>query len=339
MENYETLRSFREGVEHYCGLFDVQPGLVAYDLHPEYLSTKFARELEEDGLPAFGIQHHHAHVASCLADNERPDEERVIGVALDGTGYGTDGAVWGGEFFEGSLQEGFVRRAHLEYMPLPGGSAAIRQPWRVALARLITLYGEEETLKLPLAVVREAGERDVRLIARLVEHGLNTPPTSSTGRLFDAVAALVRVPGSGRATYEGQAAIELELAADGPVGRGYPFRLRPEGGMWVVETGEILGGVVEDLLSGRQKGEISSRFHRTMAEVVVAGCGRIRAAGGASAVALSGGAFQNLLLMEQVLECLVGKGFAVYRHRRVPTNDGGLALGQAVLANSSVQRG
>ncbi len=216
MENYETLRSFREGIEHYCRLFDVQPELVAYDLHPEYLSTKYARELEEAGLPAVGVQHHHAHVASCLADNERPDEERVIGVALDGTGYGTDGAVWGGEFFEGSLQEGFVRRAHLEYAPLPGGSAAIRQPWRMALARLVTLYGEEETLKLPLAVVREAGERNVRLVARLVEHGLNTPPTSSAGRLFDAVAALVGVPGSGRATYEGQAAIELELAAQRP---------------------------------------------------------------------------------------------------------------------------
>jgi hydrogenase maturation protein HypF len=339
MENYETLRSFREGVDHYCRLFDVHPGLVAYDLHPEYLSTKYARELEEDGLPAVGIQHHHAHVASCLADNERPDDERVIGVALDGTGYGTDGAVWGGEFFEGSLQGGFVRRAHLDYAPLPGGSAAIRQPWRMALARLITLYGEEETLRLPLGVVREAGERNVRLIARLVEHGLNTPPTSSAGRLFDAVAALVGVPGSGRATYEGQAAVELELAAYGPAGRGYPFRLRPADGVWVVETGEILGGVVRDLLAGREKGEISSRFHRTMAEVVVAGCERIRDAGGASAVALSGGTFQNLLLVEQVLEFLAGKGFAVYRHRRVPTNDGGLALGQAVLANCSVQRG
>jgi hydrogenase maturation protein HypF len=209
----------------------------------------------------------------------------------------------------------------------------------MALARLITLYGEEETLKLPLAVVRQAGERNVRLIARLVEHGLNTPPTSSAGRLFDAVAALVGVPGSGRATYEGQAAVELELAAYGPAGQGYPFRLRLADGVWVVETGEILGGVVRDLLAGREKGEISSRFHRTMAEVVVAGCERIRDAGGASAVALSGGTFQNLLLVEQVLEFLAGKGFAVYRHRRVPTNDGGLALGQAVLANCSVQRG
>jgi len=318
----------------------VQPELVAYDLHPEYLSTKYARELEESGLRAVGVQHHHAHVASCLADNGRPCDERVIGVALDGTGYGTDGAVWGGEFFEGSIEGGFARRAHLEYVPLPGGAAAIRQPWRMALACLISGYGEKETSRLPLAVVRKAGEQNVRLIARLVERGLNTPPTSSAGRLFDAVAALVGVPGSRRTTYEGQAAIELELAAEGPADHAYPFRLRPgeAGEGWVVETRGIVGGVVEDLLAAREAGKISSRFHRTVAEVVVAGCEEIRTAGGASAVALSGGTFQNLLLLDQVVELLTGKGFEVYRHRRVPTNDGGIALGQAVLADG-IMRG
>ena len=334
LENYETLRSFREGVEHYCGLFDVGPELVAYDLHPEYLSTKYARDLEESGLPAVGVQHHEAHVASCLADNERPAEERVIGVAFDGTGYGKDGAVWGGEFFEGSIEEGFERRGHLEYAPLPGGSAAIRQPWRMALAQLVSLYGEEEALKLPLAVVRRPGERNVRLIARLVERELNTPPTSSAGRLFDAVAALVGVPGTERTTYEGQAAVELELTADGPASRSYPFRLRPEDEGWIVETRGIIRGVVEDLLTGREAGEISSKFHRTMAEVVVAGCEEIRETGGSGAVAISGGTFQNMLLLEQVIGFLEEKGFEVYRHRRVPANDGGIALGQAILADS-----
>jgi hydrogenase maturation protein HypF len=333
MENYETLRSFREGIEHYSKLFDVSPELVAYDLHPEYLSTKYARELEETGLPAVGVQHHHAHVASCLADNERPTEERIIGVALDGTGYGTDGAVWGGEFFEGSLKRGFTRLAHLEYAPLPGGSAAIRQPWRMALAQLISVYGEEDTMKLPLAAVQQAGERSVMLIARLVERKLNTPPTSSAGRLFDAVAALTGVPGTERTTYEGQAAVELELAASGPASRGYPFLLRPKDQGWIVETGEIIHEVVEDLLAGRATGEISSRFHRTMAEVVAAGCEKIRGAGGTTAVALSGGTFQNMLLLRQVIKLLEGKGFQVYRHRRVPANDGGLALGQAILAD------
>jgi hydrogenase maturation protein HypF len=332
VENYETLLSFREGIEHYSRLFDVSPELVAYDLHPEYLSTKYARELEETGLPALGIQHHHAHVASCLADNERPADERVIGVALDGTGYGTDGAIWGGEFFEGSLNRGFTRLAHLEYAPLPGGSAAIRQPWRMALAQLISLYGED-TMKLPLAAVQQADERSVMLIARLVEHKLNTPPTSSAGRLFDAVAALTRVPGTERTTYEGQAAVELELAADGPANRGYSFRLRPKGQGWIVETRGIIRGVVEDLLARRAIGEISSRFHRTMAEVVAAGCEKIRGTRGTTAVALSGGTFQNMLLLGQVIKLLEGKGFQVYRHRRVPANDGGLAVGQAILAD------
>jgi hydrogenase maturation protein HypF len=362
LENYETLRSFREGVEHYCRIFDVHPELVAYDVHPEYLSTTYARELEEAGLPAVGVQHHHAHIASCLADNERPSEEPVIGVALDGTGYGTDGAIWGGEFLEGSIQTGFVRRAHLEYVPLPGGEAAIRQPWRMALAQLITLYGEEEVLRLPLPLVRQAGERNVRLIARLIARRLNTPPTSSAGRLFDAVAALVGVPGSRRVTYEGQAAVELELAAHRMGCRSYPFRLRPEqtphppapspsrgaGELllpspasgrgvgdegWVVETGGIITGVVDDVLAGRPVGEIAAAFHRTMVEVVVAACAQIRQASGVRAVALSGGTFQNVLLLEEVVESLTRQGFLVYRHRRVPANDGGLALGQAVLAS------
>jgi len=203
----------------------------------------------------------------------------------------------------------------------------------MALAQLVALYGEEEAVKLPLGLVSRVGERNAHLVARLVERKLNTPPTSSAGRLFDAVAALAGVPGTERTTYEGQAAVELELAADGPTGRGYRFRLRPDGEGWVVETGGIIRGVVEDLLAGRAKGAISSTFHRTMAEVVVTGCEEIREAGGVAAVALSGGTFQNMLLLEQVVGLLEEKGFEVYRHRRVPANDGGLALGQAILAD------
>jgi len=334
MENYETLRSFREGVEHYCRLFDVSPELVAYDLHPEYLSTKYAGELEEAGLPAVGVQHHQAHVASCLADNERPAQERVIGVAFDGTGYGTDGAIWGGEFFEGSLQEGFTRRAHLEYSPLPGGSAAIRQPWRMALAQLISIYGEEETTKLPLAAVKQAGERNVRLIARLVEKSLNTPPTSSAGRLFDAVAALLGVPGSSRTTYEGQAAIELESIAAGPTSRSYPVHLRPEADTWFLEAHNLIAAVSEDLLSGRPAPEISATFHRTMAEIITTTCAKIRESNGVTTVALSGGTFQNMLLLTQTTDLLEEKHFMVHKHRRIPANDGGLALGQAILADT-----
>ena len=204
----------------------------------------------------------------------------------------------------------------------------------MALAQLVTRHGEEGTLKLPLAVVREAGERNVHLIARLVEHGLNTPPTSSAGRLFDAVAALVGVPGYERVTYEGQAAIELELAARGLVRRAYPVRLRPESGGWIAETGRNLGRGSRDLLMGRSAAEVSASFHRTMAEVVVAVCEEVRAESGTDTVALSGGTFQNMLLLNQTVELLEERGFEVYRHRRVPANDGGLALGQAVLADN-----
>ncbi len=334
LENYETLRSFQEGVEHFGRLFDVRPELVAYDLHPEYLSTKYALELEEAGLPAVAVQHHHAHVASCLADNDVPISRRVIGVALDGTGYGTDGTIWGGEFLEGSIQEGFARRAHLEYIPLPGGEAAIHQPWRMAVAQLITLYGEEQALSLPLSLIRQTRERNVRVIARLIERGLNTPLTSSAGRLFDAVAALVGVPGSWRTTYEGQAAIELELAARGAGTSGYPFRLCSDPDGWVVETRQIIAGVVEDLLHGADAAGIAARFHRTVAEIVAATCDQLRSENGTGSVALSGGTFQNMLLLGQVIELLTKKGFEIYRHQRVPANDGGLALGQAVLANS-----
>jgi hydrogenase maturation protein HypF len=335
LKNFETLRSFEEGLTHYSRLFDIQPALVAYDLHPDYLATKHARELEESRLPGIGIQHHHAHIAACLADNELPVTEQVIGVALDGTGYGTDGAIWGGEFFTGSLTAGFLRRAHLAYAPLPGGEAAIRQPWRGAIARLISLYGEEETQGLPMAVVQQAGERNVRLIARLIAHGLNTPQTSSTGRLFDAVGALVGVPGSTRTTYEGQAAIELELLAsetrlDTP---RYPVRLTAEVSGWIVGVNEVIEAVVAELRAGSAPDEIAARFHRTMAEVVLAACTRIRTDDAINVVALSGGTFQNMLLLQLTSELLDDAGFTVCRHSRVPTNDGGLAFGQAVLAN------
>lgn len=334
LENYETLSSYRDGIEHYCRLFDINPKLVAYDLHPEYLSTKYAHELEETGMAAIGIQHHHAHVVSCLADNQRPPEEGVIGVALDGTGYGTDGAIWGGEFFEGSIHLGFTRRAHLNGVHMPGGTAAIREPWRMAVAHLLALYGEEAVLGLPLAVVQRSGERNVHLMAQLIRSELNAPLTSSAGRLFDAVGALLDVPGSQHISYEGQAAIELEMAARGQTSRAYPFALRETSLGWVVETGEIIAGVVRDLQQGHGAEEIAARFHSTMAEVVVEGCRHIRRAGGVGSVVLSGGTFQNMLLLNQVIDRLRAENFRVYFHRRVPTNDGGVSFGQLVLANN-----
>lgn len=338
LENYETFRSFRDGIDHYCHLFAVRPALVAYDLHPEYLSTKYAIDLGEEGLPAAGVQHHHAHVASCLADNQRPWDERVIGVALDGTGYGTDGTIWGGEFFTGSIEGGFTRRAHLSAMPLPGGEAAIRRPWQLAVAVLLDLYGDD-AFSLPLSLVARAGERNMRLIRQVVAGRVNAPLVSSAGRLFDAVAALLDVPGARRVTYEGQAAIELELLATGPLAEGYAFALRDEQGEWVIDSRPVLRAVVEEVLAGRPKAEIAARFHRTVAEMVVAACERLRAADGMSAVALSGGTFQNMVLLRQTVGLLRDVGFTVYLHHEVPANDGGISVGQAVLAEARARAG
>ncbi len=335
LENYETLRSYREAVDHYCRLFDLRPEAVACDLHPQYLSTQYAQGLAESGLALVGVQHHEAHVASCLADNERPDEERVIGVALDGTGYGADGAIWGGELFTGSLRDGFTRRGHLQYVPLPGGAAAIRQPWRMALAYLLAAYGPGESARLAVEVIRSAGTRRVGLIFQMIERGINSPPTSSTGRLFDAVAALLGLAGTEQATYEGQAAMELELAAGGARDEAcYPLpALKKTGDLRVLETPSLIRGVIEDLRAGRSRERIAARFHASLAAGVAACCAQLARADGIRAAALSGGAFQNQLLTALLAERLQAEGLTVYTHRRVPANDGGLALGQAVLAD------
>jgi hydrogenase maturation protein HypF len=338
MQNWETLRSFREGVEHFQRLFDVRPELVACDLHPEYLATRYARELEDAGMPVVGIQHHEAHVAACLADNRVPTQQRFIGVALDGTGWGPDGTTWGGELFVGSLREGFRRRARLGLLRLPGGEAAIRRPWRVAAAALIRLYGEEQTLRLPLPLVQRAGERAIRQIARMLESDTNSPLTSSAGRLFDAIAAIADVPGSDQVTYEGQAAIELELAMSDPEAIPYSLSIVHDQELLVADVDCLIREAVEDALAGRSASAISARFHTAMAAIVVELCRRLRRSEGLSDVALSGGVFQNMRLLRGVIAELEADGFTVLRHQRVPPNDGGICLGQAALARNVLER-
>ena len=275
------MRSFREGVEHYCRLFDVQPEFVAYDLHPEYLSTKYARELEEAGLPAVGVQHHHAHVASCLADNERRVGSASSGWPWTGPATEPTGPCGAESSSRGAWRTASSGEATWSTLPCPGGSAAIRQPWRMALAQLVTLYGEEETMKLPLAVVRRAGERNARLVARLVERGLNTPPTSSAGRLFDAVAALVGVPGTRADHLRGTGSGGARAGRRRPREPGLPLPVATRerrDGSW--RPRRSYAASWRTCWRGRTRGEISSCFHRTMAEVVVAGCEEIRETGG-----------------------------------------------------------
>lgn len=333
LENYGARRAYREGVRHFEQLFALEPSLVACDLHPDYPSSLYASELEEQGIPVVRVQHHEAHVASCLVDNDRPVEEPIIGVAMDGAGLGADGAIWGGEIWLGSVDSGFARWAHLAYTPLPGGDAAAREPWRMAVSVLLQLMDVEELLTLPLPVVASAGERRIRTIASMMRRAINSPPTSSAGRLFDAVAALLGVQGALRSSYEAQAACELEAVADNSGNPPYPFGIQSAGSGRIIETKPLISGMLADVLRGRPIGAIADAFHTTVAQMIAQACDEARAESGVGAVALSGGTFQNRRLLAQTVDLLEVRKFCVYRHRRVPTNDGGLCLGQAILAD------
>ena len=322
LENLETLTSFREGIAHFERLFDSTPEVVAYDLHPEYLATKEALALPV--ATRIGVQHHHAHIASVLAEHGR--EGPVIGIAADGTGYGPDGAIWGGEALLATLGE-YTRLGHLAYVPLPGGDAAARQPWRMALAYLWQAYGPDlATLDLPL--LKGLDPPRMGLIMRMIERGLNSPPTSSMGRLFDAAAALAGL--HPEATYEGQAAIALEQAAE-PVERGYPFSIILEA-PFRLDMRPAIRALVEDARAGVGVGVIAGRFHATIVACLAAACRLARERTGLEVVALSGGVFQNRLLLEGLLPRLAADGFETLINRRVPPNDGGLSLGQAAVA-------
>ena len=323
LENYETLRSFTEGIEHFQRLFDTEPEVVAYDLHPDYLSTRYA--LERDGADLVGVQHHHAHIASCLADNG--EQGPVIGVAFDGTGYGGDGTIWGGEFLLADLA-GFERAAHLDPVAMPGGAAAIRQPWRMAAAYLDAAYGGD--LPSGLAVAQRNARHWPEVVA-MARRGINAPLTSSAGRLFDAVAALLGVRDA--INYEGQAAIELEQWADESEPGAYPAAIT--GGTPLRVSGaDLVRAATADLLAGTGPATVAARFHRGMAAVIAGVCGLLRERSGLGTVALSGGVFQNLLLLETAAGLLEDKGFRVLVHARVPPNDGGISLGQAAVAGA-----
>jgi hydrogenase maturation protein HypF len=327
LENAETLRSFTEGIEHFRRLFDIDPQVVAHDLHPEYLSTKYALELD---LPLLGVQHHHAHIASCLADNgaDGPVIGPVIGVAFDGTGYGPDGTIWGGEFLLADL-DGFERGGHLAPVPLPGGAAAIRQPWRMAAAYL------GASAPADLDVVRRHADRWPAVTAMAVR-GVNAPLTSSAGRLFDAAAAILDVRDA--INYEGQAAIELEQLADPGETRAYPARVQADEGPFQACGADLLHAVLDDLTNRVPAPVIAARFHHGVAALIEAGCVLLRGSSGLDTVALSGGVFQNMLLLHATVTRLEARGFRVLTHSRVPCNDGGISLGQAVIAAARDRR-
>jgi len=325
LENLETLGAFERGIEHFERLFDIAPEVVAYDLHPEYLSTKYA--LSREGVRSVGVQHHHAHIASCLADNGL--NRTVIGVAFDGTGYGTDGKIWGGEFLIADFGRS-ERAAHLEYVPMPGGEGAIKAPWRMAAAYLYRTFGPE-FLDLEVEFVRNIDLDRWRVLARAMDAGINAPYTSSMGRAFDAVSGLLGI--RDRIRYEGQAAIELEMAADEACSDRYGWETEEERSQIVVRLGPVFRELVQDLRRGRSVGVLSARFHNTMAAMTVAVCRTLRNRTGLNEVALSGGVFQNTFLLTRTLRGLRDAGFDVYTHHQVPTNDGGISLGQVMVGS------
>jgi hydrogenase maturation protein HypF len=328
LDHYEAYRAYVATVEHYERLFAIRPERIVHDLHPDYATSGYARARgEAEGIELLAIQHHHAHVASCMAENGRI--EPVIGVAFDGTGYGDDGAIWGGEFLVGDYRK-FHRKAHLRYVGMPGGDRAIHDPWRMAAAHLEDAAVGSDILKARI------WPAEYKIIAKMLHAHIRSPRTSSVGRLFDAIAAIVGV--RDRTSYEGQAAIELEWLAmeESPDGR-YPFAIdspREEStdAPVVVDTRPIIRAVADEVARGVRPARVARRFHSTIVELIATVCDRLREESGIDAVALSGGVFLNALITSETVTRLSGDGFRVYRHRSVSPGDGGLCLGQLAIA-------
>ena len=324
LDDYETYRAYTNAIAHYQRLFRIMPQRIVRDRHPDYASTRYAIEVaKETGMEVLAVQHHHAHMASCMAEHGLAGP--VIGVCFDGAGWGADDTIWGGEFLVGD-EGNFRRAAHLSYVGMPGGEAAIREPWRMAVAHLIHAEAADGTLP-----VLRVDARRRRTVERMLERGLNTPMTSSAGRLFDAVAALAGV--CERAGYEGQAAMMLESLASGVRSAGaYPFELATGSDALVIDHRPLIQAVAADVRAGIAPAIIARRFHSAMVEIVVAVCERIRAIDGLDCVVLSGGVFVNAILCVEACDALRGAGFHPYRHVSMPANDGGLCLGQLAIA-------
>ncbi len=321
LKNLEVYQSFKQTIAHLQSILEVQPEKIAHDLHPDYYSTRYA--LEESGLEPVAVQHHHAHLASCLA--EHGVEGPAIGIIFDGIGYGDDGHIWGGEFLVGDLGD-YERVGHFRYQPMPGGDLATQEPWRMALSYLFSAYGE-----IPEVVNSFEGisDNELRLVGQATLKGINAPLTSSCGRLFDAVAALLGL--RQKVSFEGQAAMQLEMIADPSQSKPYPYLLSDDEGRIIFDPLPMIAAILKDCSAGRPVAEIGGRFHVSLASMIEEVCTQIRQKTGLGQVVLSGGVFQNCLLAEMTLTCLARSGFKVLTHSLVPPNDGGLALGQAAV--------
>jgi hydrogenase maturation protein HypF len=340
LENAETLAFFEECIDHFEQILQIKPEAVVYDLHPDYLSTQWVSE--KKGIKQIGVQHHHAHIASCLAENGC--DEKVIGLALDGTGYGSDGHIWGGEILIADLRT-FQRTAHFDYRPMPGGEKVIREPWRMALSYIYTQFSNQTSSNLKnrdffqyikrLSFLKEIGMDSVRTIVKMIENNLNPVMTSSLGRLFDGVAALIGLRNV--VAFEGQAAMELEMAMDSYFKKrieepGYEFEIIQDRGTLIFSPDNVIRQIVDDVSNKVSASQISLKFHIGLVHLFLHGCRIMRERFQLDTVALSGGCFQNRFLLEKLSDLLEADQFKVLSHSQVPANDGGLALGQAAVA-------
>ncbi|MBM4274338.1 MAG: carbamoyltransferase HypF [Deltaproteobacteria bacterium] len=331
LDTVETFDYFQLAIAHFKDLSRKDPRVIAYDLHPQYFSTRYA--LAQEGVKLIGVQHHHAHIAACLAEHGRRGP--CLGLALDGTGYGPDGTIWGGELLIADLAD-YQRQGRLAQIPLPGGEAAVRDPRRMAVAYLHAAWGKEFAQK-----ARELGLIFDPLEGRILTHqlatGLNSPLTSSTGRLFDAVAAALGICRT--RTYEGQPALELEMAAAEGEEGWYPAPLHADGSLLVLDTVALFKETVGDYLSGAAPPRAAARFHNSLARLLAQACAAIKDRTGLETVALSGGVFQNALLLTRLYDLLSEQGFEILTHTRTPPNDGGISLGQAAVAAARLEKG
>ncbi len=327
LKSVENLEFFKESITSFKKMFKVKPEIIACDLHPDYLSTQYGEKIKvKKGLKVVRVQHHHAHIVSCMAENNI--KEKVIGVAYDGTGYGDDGNIWGGEFLLCDLKE-YLRVGHLKYYPLPGGDKAIMEPWRMAYSYLYSIYGPRAK-KIDIDFNRRMDCDKLSIIEKMIDKNINSPLTSSCGRLFDAASSLIGI--RDEISYEGQAAMELESFCASGIKKRYNFCICKEGEEFIIDPQEIFIDIIKDLKEGIDKKVIAAKFHNTVAEFTLNLCGKIRENTGINKIALSGGVFQNKYLTEKVISLLKDNGFNVFIQRKVPPNDGGISLGQAVVA-------
>jgi hydrogenase maturation protein HypF len=318
LKDFETLSFYEKNIQQFQKMFCVKPALVVHDFHPEYLSTKYAMK---SGLPTFAVQHHHSHIASCMAEHGL--DEKVIGVCFDGTGLGDDGNIWGSEFFVCDLMD-YKRVLHFEYIPLPGGDAATKEPWKITVSWLYNIYGND-FLNFNLPFLKNISEEKISWIIKAIDKKINCPLTSGSGRLFDSVSALLGL--CNYSTFEAEAPMRLENIAAKNESRNYSYKLSR-----IIDFSKMFTEIIQDLKREVEPEKISAKFHNTISETIINGVKKISKNTGLKKVILSGGTFQNRYLSERTENKLVDFGFQVFTNNLVPCNDGGISLGQLAIA-------